>query len=282
MPTSSHYEVIPGESFESWRDLLTAPGGRDDIRLIPHGEGTTFKATYSHLPSVKPSSRWQVAQQAEVAFWRGWRQNALYGHVNLPEFWQDVIDKTGGPIPPGQVLDVGCGPVSVLNFFRDEGTRPLGLDPLAERYTSEGLVEHREHWQPITLAAVPAEQIPLPTGSVDHVICFNVLDHVADAPAVLAEIHRVLKPAGSYRFYVHTFAPWIKRFLFFDKPHTYHWDHGEFGRLLNTAGFDVSGHLKEPKTFDLPSGWLSKLRHFPYYVATKVAFTSYFHGTKTA
>jgi hypothetical protein len=90
----------------------------------------------------------------------------------------------------------------------------------------------------------------------------------------------VLVPGGTFRGYVHTFARWIKNFLFFDKPHTYHWDHDEFARLLADAGFSVAGDYVEPKTFDLPSGPWGKVRHFPYFVATKVAYTSYMFGTK--
>jgi hypothetical protein len=49
---------------------------------------------------------------------------------------------------------------------------------------------------------------------------------------------------------------------------------------LQQAGFEIQHGLKEPKTFDLPKGILGKLKHFPYWVATKVAFTSYFKVQK--
>ena len=61
----------------------------------------------------------------------------------------------------------------------------------------------------IDLTIVPggAEAIPLADGSVDEVICSLVLCSVRDAHQVLAEILRVLKPGGRFRFVEHVVAP---------------------------------------------------------------------------
>nr|WP_243435740.1 class I SAM-dependent methyltransferase [Acanthopleuribacter pedis] len=235
----------------------------------------------AHYPATADADavatkRWQKAQRAESQFWRTWRQNTLYKDVSLYDFWLEVVEKTGGPLAPGRTLDVGCGPVSVLNFVRPKGMQPFGLDPLAEVYAREKLIECRDDVRPMPIAGLPAERMPFLDESLDQVICLNVLDHVSDAPRVLAEIHRVLKKDGYLRLYVHTFASWIKRFLFFDTPHTYHWDHEEFKALVEAGGFKIVHELMEPKTFDLPETLLGKLGFFPYWVATKVAYTSYF------
>jgi len=269
--------VFPGESFERWRasDAFRAPGGGpiahwrdlDDVGLI---------AVCKTEASAPERPRWRRAQRAEIAFWRNWRRNVLYQKVSLEAFWEDVIEKTGGPLTPGKVLDVGCGPVSALNFHRVEGLLPIGVDPLAEAYVREGLVEARAGWRPMTMAAGTGERLPFADAAFDQLLCFNVLDHVADAPAVLREMRRVLKPGGEMRVYVHTFAAWIKRCLFFDRPHTYHWSHGEFRDLAAAQGFEVERDLAEPKSFDIPPGLWSKLRYLPYVVASKVAATSYF------
>ncbi|MFH0245558.1 class I SAM-dependent methyltransferase [Streptomyces sp. HK10] len=52
-----------------------------------------------------------------------------------------------------------------------------------------------------------AEAIPLPDASVDEVICSLVLCTVADPGKVLAEIRRVLRPGGRFRFVEHVAAP---------------------------------------------------------------------------
>ena len=43
----------------------------------------------------------------------------------------------------------------------------------------------------------PLDALPLPDASFDGVLCTQVLEHVADPSAVLAELHRVLVPGGS-------------------------------------------------------------------------------------
>lgn len=278
-----YFEIVKGENIDSWLTggVLAGPGGETAIDAWSPMEDGALRVTH-HTTGVAPArtTRWEKAQAAEAAFWRTWRENVIYQHVSLDQFWQEVVEKTGGVLPGGKVLDVGCGPVSVLNFIRGEGMEPLGLDPLGSVYAKETLIECRSGWKPMPIIALPAEKLPFIDESLDHLICFNVLDHVSDAPSVLREMRRILKKGGTLRVYVHTFAWWIKKFLFFDRPHTYHWDHLEFSKLLENAGFEILFDLEEPKTFDLPPGVIGKLKHFPYWVATKVAATSYFQLKK--
>lgn len=280
------YRVVEGWGFEQWRGILTAPGGSEAVgRWSDLGDG--IWAALPCEPGDSPgkaerAGRWKMAQGAEANFWRGWRRHPLYGHLSLIDYWADVLEKTGGPLPAGRILDIGCGPVSVLNFFRGESVEPFGLDPLALVYAGERLVETRLGWEPIAIAALGAEALPFADKSLDHVICFNMLDHVADAPAVLAEMNRVLRPGGSARICVHTFAKSIKRLLFFDRPHTYHWDHEELRSLLCGAGFGIAVERTERKKFDLPPGLPGRLRYFPYWVASKISSTAYFRLIKPA
>lgn len=277
------FQIADGWNVKHWIDsgCLAGPDGGPLERVEMLNE-TFWEVAFSGPDADMPqSARWQTAQKAEAAFWRSWRENVLYAHISLSDFWQETVDKTGGDFSGGRTLDIGCGPVSVLNFHRPAGIEPIGLDPLGGVYAAERLLEAKDDWQPIPILICPAEKLPFRDSCMDQLICFNVLDHVAGAPDVLAEMFRILKPGGEARVYVHTFSPWIKRFLFFDTPHVYHWDHEEFQGLLSTAGFAIEHALKEPKTFDLPKGMLGKLKHFPYWVATKVAFTSYFKIHKT-
>lgn len=59
----------------------------------------------------------------------------------------------------------------------------------------------------VTILATGAESIPLPDDSVDEVICSLVLCTVADPQGALAEVRRVLRPGGSFRFVEHVVAP---------------------------------------------------------------------------
>jgi len=43
---------------------------------------------------------------------------------------------------------------------------------------------------------------PFPDESADEVLMDNVLEHLDDIPAVMAEVHRILRPGGLFRIYV--------------------------------------------------------------------------------
>ena len=277
------YTITPGDKLEWWLNsgLLRAPGGSEVgcSFSTPSDEGAPYtvrcNAPITEKKPLEASKQWLRAQQAEIHFWETFRQSALYAQVDMIEHWRGVLDRTGGDIPAGIVLDVGCGPCGVLNYFRSEATSPLGVDPLAEAYYRHGITESRPGFKPIAMAAVPAEKLPLASQSVDHAICYNVLDHVQDATAVLREIHRVLKPGGTLRTYIHSFVSWAKPLLSWDKPHTYHWTHEEFLALMLGAGFLVERTGKEPKDFHEPKGFMGKLKFLPYRVAPYVMSTTY-------
>lgn len=67
----------------------------------------------------------------------------------------------------------------------------------------------------LTIVAGGAELIPLPDASVDEVICSLTLCTVQDPERVLAEVRRVLRPGGRFRFVEHVESPrrGIRRFV---------------------------------------------------------------------
>lgn len=101
-------------------------------------------------------------------------------------------------VRPGQtVVDIGCGP----------GT---DLARLADIVGTEGLVIGVDHEPPmleearrrltdrptVTLRLGDIHDLPLADGSVDRARVDRVLQHVTDPVRALAEIRRVLRPAG--------------------------------------------------------------------------------------
>jgi ubiquinone/menaquinone biosynthesis C-methylase UbiE len=96
---------------------------------------------------------------------------------------------------------------------------PEGAGPLVEVGTGDGqlrellpeaVLPRVQHTEPLKLAIrefekrhpgvaiqrAGAEKLPYPDGSLDAVLALAVLDVVDDAPAVVRELHRVLKPGG--------------------------------------------------------------------------------------
>ncbi len=83
---------------------------------------------------------------------------------------------------PG-VLVVGGGEVGagLADLYRDDGIDLIAFDI---------------YWSPSTQFIADGHQIPLANCSVDAVIIQAVLEHVIEPPAVVAEIHRVLRERG--------------------------------------------------------------------------------------
>lgn len=100
--------------------------------------------------------------------------------------------KRAGLKPGARVLDVACGTGLVtreaLRLAGPAGT-VLGLDPSAGM-----LAEARATGAPLLQGR--AEQVPLPSASLDMLTMGYALRHVADLGAAFSEFHRVLRPGG--------------------------------------------------------------------------------------
>jgi 2-polyprenyl-6-hydroxyphenyl methylase / 3-demethylubiquinone-9 3-methyltransferase len=125
--------------------------------------------------------------------------------------------------PQGKrVLDVGCGGGILSEEFARMGCEVVGID------LSEASIEvAREHalQEGLTIEyhAGKAESLPFPTASFDVVYCCDVLEHVEDVGATIAETARVLKPGGVYFFDTinRTLASWLVTIkIFQDWPAT--------------------------------------------------------------
>ena len=98
-----------------------------------------------------------------------------------------------------QVLDVGCGGGLLSEAFAERGFHVTGIDASAR-----SLAAARAHAAHSGLAIDyrdgRAEALPFDDASFDVVACCDMLEHVDDIDAVIAEIARVLKPGGVFLF----------------------------------------------------------------------------------
>lgn len=101
-------------------------------------------------------------------------------------------------LPPGgrAVLDVGCNAGDSLRWLHAHGyTRLAGVD-----INPEAVLRARRNLADLgaELHHASADALPLPDGSVDLVLCLEVLEHIPEGlrPAAVAEMARVLKPGG--------------------------------------------------------------------------------------
>lgn len=106
---------------------------------------------------------------------------------------------------PPTVVELGPGVGANLRYLRP-GTRLIAVEPNPAMHDRLRARAARAHID-LELHATGAEHIDLPDASVDAVISSLVLCTVADPAAVVAEVHRVLRPGGRYAFLEHVAAP---------------------------------------------------------------------------
>jgi ubiquinone/menaquinone biosynthesis C-methylase UbiE len=102
---------------------------------------------------------------------------------------------------PGIVLELGAGHGANLPHYRAAENLILTEPDAAMRARLEarlGLARVK-----VEVLAAEAARLPMPDASVDVVVAAFVLCTVPDVPAALAEVRRVLHPAGELRFLEH-------------------------------------------------------------------------------
>jgi SAM-dependent methyltransferase len=103
------------------------------------------------------------------------------------EHFRGTSDLTGT-----RVVDIGCSTGFIADEFRQAGAATVGID-----IDVPGLAAANERFRGrIGFLCADGEQLPLPDGSVDIVVFNHIYEHVVDADAVVAEIHRILRPEG--------------------------------------------------------------------------------------
>lgn len=96
-------------------------------------------------------------------------------------------------VPGGRLLDVGCGTGFIIHLASDLFEEIHGVD-----ITPAMMQRVRRDKGNITLHEAAAEALPFDDATFDAVTAYSFVDHVADQPALLREVARVLKPGGVF------------------------------------------------------------------------------------
>lgn len=102
-----------------------------------------------------------------------------------------LLAKAISGLTPGRALDIGAAGGGNTRVLRDHG-----WDAVALEYGSDG-AEVAQRRGLATLRA-DATRLPLADDSLDLVMAFDLLEHLHDDDAAVGEVHRVLKPNGTY------------------------------------------------------------------------------------
>ncbi|MBZ5536892.1 MAG: methyltransferase domain-containing protein [Acidobacteriia bacterium] len=93
------------------------------------------------------------------------------------------------------VLDLGCGEGYGSNLLAEVAERVTGIDLSAEA------VEHaRGHYsrENLDFKAGDCRKTGLPDQKFDLIVCFEIIEHIAEHEELLTEVRRVLKPEGVF------------------------------------------------------------------------------------
>ncbi len=90
---------------------------------------------------------------------------------------------------PGRLLDIGCGTAAIWPQWAQHDRWGIDNSPhMLQRSLSEEIKERLIH--------ADAQKLPFDEAEFDIVVLSHVLSTVTDIPAVMSEVHRVLKPDG--------------------------------------------------------------------------------------
>lgn len=162
----------------------------------------------------------------------------------------------------GDLLDYGCGNGAQTLCFLNEFSTIVGVDVESVSINEfQATLVAREMTGKVRALLYDGGRLPLPDGSCDGAVSFEVLEHVSDERASLAEIRRVLRPDGWlvmtvpnrwWLFETHgaslPLLPWNRVPLFSWLPKRIHdrWARAriyrrrEIRRLVTECGFTVS------------------------------------------
>jgi len=170
------------------KQALDALNRRNDTQFI--ADGAITKVTHE---------RWKEAQKYERDTWMVYANTASTDRNN--EHYQNFEGYACLPSNLGKLIEIGCGPFTqTKTIIADHTVESITLvDPLIGEYLNHQHCSYSRFDHP-TLLPIQAEDIPIDMCDYDTVVCINVLEHVRDAPTVLANLIRLVKLGGNLVF----------------------------------------------------------------------------------
>lgn len=211
---SDEQETVRAGLRETWRSSLTngAPGDPTDTVLAELGE-------YFKLPPDQIKERCINWQKYSVEEWQACDRESAQGlldfyqtqvswifttmwhhcqqyHEQVPAQTTEValrLSRAPHCLPPGQHLDFGAGPGTSSVFFHALGWQ-VSLAEISTTMLDFARWRLAKHAVPATFYDTTRETLPDQT--FDLITAFDVIVHIPDAPATLADLRRKLKPGG--------------------------------------------------------------------------------------
>ncbi len=181
------------------------------MTTLPPADHRHAPALHPHAPALHPADVHEAgAPTAAAGFDNGRRGRFNAWFFDTVDGYTAHIsrhhkDAAFGGLQRGDIVEIGAGVGANFDFV-PPGSRLIAIEPnlamhdrLRRRAVDRGV--------DLEVVTTGAERIPLPDASVDDVLCSLVLCTVDDQRAVLAEVRRVLRPGGRFRYVEHVAAP---------------------------------------------------------------------------
>jgi len=159
-------------------------------------------------------------------------------------------------VPPGRLLDIGCGVGVVLQAASPAWTA-TGVEP------SKWAAKHARETFHLNVIEGSVEDTKFPDASFDAVTMLDVIEHLADPRHVLAEVHRILRPGGVFYIYTPDLSAPVARLMGrwwwgLRAAHLYYFSGTTLPALLRDLGYEVRfvRHIGRRFTFGY---WLSRM-----------------------
>ena len=120
----------------------------------------------------------------------GWLVNVLSNLNGLTNERRDLADMHLNELPPGRLLEIGCGDGQFLDRMKGFGWTVEGVD-----FDAKAADAAKEKFG-IDVKVGRLEEMRYPDGSFDAVTMRHVIEHVFDPIATMREVRRILKPGG--------------------------------------------------------------------------------------
>jgi ubiquinone/menaquinone biosynthesis C-methylase UbiE len=159
------------------------------------------------------------------------------------------LERRGGRVEGMRVLEVGCGrgvgTEIILDRFGAAEVCAIDLDPEMIDLARKRLARYGSDRVHVDVGDVTAVQSD--DASFDAVFDFGIIHHVPDWAAAVAEVRRVLRPAGRFFFEEvtsHALNRWLTR-TFFAHPRENRFSTVEFVQELERQGIEVGDNFRE-------------------------------------
>lgn len=194
---------------------------------------------------------------AETRFGEWFQRTGIWRQYVVDE----AIAELASLLPPGRgpfatVLDAGCGEgAAFAAVLRTFGPRVLvAVDIQPDAVAAAGRLAAQLGGR-IEVRAADACALPFDSGSMDLVLCHQLLHHATDPVRVLAELRRVVAPDGWLLLAesCRAFLRWWPVRLLFRHPPRRQQTAEDYAALVEAAGFSIG-----PSSIMTPAPWWSR------------------------